>query len=117
MKYIKKEMVETTVVDEEIKDTKAVLEILESVCSGKIDAAICFNKSGGIPQSHNRVRINAIDKEKMMIDLTVFGKDSYSMRVKNVPIGSLTYLEVSSGSSEKFAKQDNVSRTDMLDLS
>jgi len=120
MKYIRKEIIETIIADEEIKEASVILDILDSARKNKQDISIAYTKgSGYAPQTFTqaRARVEFVHRDKGTIDITVIQGSSYSVKISALPIGSILKVEMTVNSSDQFAKRDNVTRTDMLDVS
>lgn len=120
MKFIKKEIVETTIANEDVNDLPSIISIVESIYKQKIDISISFNKMNGSSlqlYEHKKARIDVIDKEKMTFDITSVCGSSYTVKVKSIAINSIVKIEVFVNDSNQFARRDNVTRIDMLDIS
>jgi len=116
MKYTRKQIVITTVFDDNIEDEDIIFDLINTFSKSSIDLSIEF-RDQKIKQSKlcDRARIKEFNKELKTVDLFVMQK-SYNFLVKNIPISDIISIKVVTEKYNIIAGEDKLSKFDLIDI-
>ena len=114
MRFIRKQIVLTTIADENIVEIDTIKKVLESLSKSSVDISIDFvDPSIDFTKSYSSARISKISEEK--IDIIVRNNKNI-LHVKDIEMKNILSVKIITDQNNIFIGKNN-SDFDMLDIS
>lgn len=114
MRYTRKQIITTTVFDDDISDMEIITDLLKTFCKSTIDISIEFKdtKTKQI-RFYDKVRIKSINENS--IDILVFQK-SFNISIKGIVFENIVSIKLVTEKHNIIAGEDKLSRFDFIDI-
>ena len=114
MRYTRKQIITTTVFDDDISDITIITDLLKTFCKATIDIVMEF-KDNKTQQNriYDKVRVRSVNEKD--VDILVFQK-SFNFSVKAVPFENIISIKLVTEKHNIIAGEDKLSRFDFIDI-
>ena len=117
MKYIRKQQIITTITDRDITKEDEIISLLNILVEGSVDLEVAYrDPKTNFIQNYDRVRIDKIDLEKKMIDLSAYMRMN-RIRITNIPFDNVMSITLVSDTNNIIMKNENIKKFDFVDIS
>ena len=121
MRFVKREMVISSVVDKEIEDKEEIRDVLKNLFEFHVEFSFGYKKF--FPSdyetrtfSYKKVRIDKIYEDKEEIDVIIFNNKTKT-RLKSINFENIVYINAITNKENLLKSYNDFNRFDFLDIS
>ena len=114
MKYTRKQIITTTVFDDNISDMEVIVDLFNTFVKSSVDVSIEYRdeKTKNI-KFNEKVRIKSVGEKT--IDILIFQK-SFNLSVRNIPFEDVISIKLVTEKQNIIAGDDKLSKFDFIDI-
>ena len=114
MKYTRKQIITTTVFDDNISDMEVIVDLFNTFVKASVDVEMEYRdvKTKNI-KFYEKVRIKSVGEKT--IDILIFQK-SFNLSVKNIPFEDIISIKLVTEKQNIIAGDDKLSKFDFIDI-
>ena len=113
MRYIRKQIVEKTISEDDLQDKEVILELLKNIKKASTDIIIEYRTKSDRIKKYDKVRIKKVTEDT--IDIIVFFK-SASSNEKDISIDNIISITLTTSRHNIVAGQEKISKHAFLDI-
>ena len=116
MRFINKQIIVSTVVNEEIEDAEELRNLIDRLSKANVFVKIEYREEGtDFPRRYDRAKIVAVGEVDDTVGLIAFKKTG-QLRVNGLPFESLVLIEVESMKHTFNVSKDELTRYSFMDI-
>jgi len=114
MKYTRKQIIATTVFDDDISDMETIVNLFNTFFKSTVDISmeVRDTKTKNI-KFYEKVRIKSVNEKT--IDILIFQK-SFNLSVKSIPFENIISIKLVTEKQNIIAGDDKLSKFDFIDI-
>lgn len=116
MRFIREQIIKTTVFDEELKENSTIIELLKKLNNSSVDIVIEYkDERNGLTRSFDKARIKNYNEKENKVDVQIFQKTG-TILVNGLSPDSISTIKLTTNKNNIIIGNDKITKFDFLDI-